>query len=655
DRYLRGLLESELPVDSVIKTQEIDLLTPRAASTLSGNIAVADAGISASTATSMTLRAGVNVDDAVDDGQSLWLHMNEASGATTFADASLNGHDLSCNTCPTATGSALRFSATNQTLSLDPTIFDLNTFSVGMWVKQVSDSGQFVPFMVTGSQSGMIGVFPVQMSWRTEEGADTTNVSVSVARSETIHTSLSTSFNNWPGTWQHLMLTYDRASRSMDFYLNGVSVGSSSNAIQIDTSPTNVLLGFFSNAGSDVVFEMDEFEFFPRVLDANTILSRYGSPLRFDLTQTGNGVSCDGDRCPSLSDSGATFDQTKHLTLDTSSLNFSNNQFSIAVDVNPQQRANTFTTNAGDYFGIDTSQDWQGVYGYRDPSNDKRIFPSLFVGSNGALRVDMGDGTNICSYQTADGIVEFGVDQHIGVSYDGSAFTIYINGEERASGTSAPCGNVQILDVNQLYAGRANAKGYLYFDNMHYETIFDEETGDVELRINLNSDKSSGNIWHDNNVSSTEDVDFVDIPLGLGRQLTDGDNFWFLVWEDDGSSDDNDYDSLDDNHLKVENITNYSPLARSSDALSHDDAKGTLYWSLSNEFFVGRLRNVSIFDYALSPTGAERVYNTETFALQMDFDEAPGATTVTDSSGNYFEAGCAGASCPDSGIPGRWN
>ncbi|MCB0086345.1 MAG: hypothetical protein KDE54_00400, partial [Caldilineaceae bacterium] len=662
DRYLRGLLESELPVDHVIKTQEIDLLTPLAASTLRGNIAVADAGISASSATSMTLRAGVNVDDAVDNGQSLWLHMNEAPGATTFADASLNGNDVSCTACPTATGSALRFSSVEQQIMSGPHLFDFNAFSVGMWVKQVSDSGGFIPLTVINTQTNSSVAY---ITWDTAAGGDSTRVNGGVWHNNS-STDVATTFTNWPGTWKNLMLTYDRAARTLNFYLNGVSIGSKTNAVQIDTNPAalQVMIGGIVDSPGTHVFEMDEFEFYPRVLDANTILERYGkAPIQFDLTQTGNGVSCSGSRCPTMNSDGATFDQTKHLALDTSSLSFSNNQFSIAVNVKPQLRPHPFNEGAGSHFGIDTSQDWQGVYGYQDPSNAKLIFPSLYVGSQGALRIDMGDGTNTCNYQTADDIVAFDVEQQVAISYDGSAFTVYVNGEEQASGAPTACSGVQIPDVNQLYAGRPNNAGYFYWDRVTYDYLNDV-LGDAELCLTFDVNSTAAALWHDYNVPYvTNSIPRTD-QLDVGKRIADDATHWFRFHEDDAANDSCNYSSssgayTDDELVHKDNLSNASGLGGTFSSgfqdRDNDPDKGTLYWSLSNEFFVGTLRNLRVFDYALSPTGAERVYNTETFALQMDFDEAPGETTMTDSSGNYFVAGCAGASCPDSGIPGRWN
>ncbi|MCB0121018.1 MAG: hypothetical protein KDE58_02180, partial [Caldilineaceae bacterium] len=616
-----------------------------------------DAGISASTATSMTLRAGVIVDDAVDDGQSLWLHMNDSPGATTFVDASLNGHDLSCTTCPSASGSTLTFSDSNQALALNvrtnATDIDLNSFSVGAWVRQVSDEGHFYLFRATAYRFDGTNEH-VSFSWTDTDAASDTVEFLGQLEGNvgggfgSVPRSVIERFRNVsPGTWQHMMLTYDSAARQMSLYLNGTRIGSSSDAIQIPVDNIeDIVIGSY-NTG---VFEVDEFELYPHVLDAQTIRSRYGgASLQLDLTDTGNGVSCDGDRCPDFSKDGANFyNQTQHLTLDKSGLSFSDNQFSIAIDVNPQQRDSTFTTEAGDYFGIDTSQDWQGIYGYQDPDNDKLIFPSLFVGSNGALRIDMGDGANTCRSQTADGLVDFFIEQQVAVSYDGSAFTFYINGEKQDSNVLTACGGMQVPNINQIYVGSPNDFSYLHWQKVD----IDKNVGLVN-RVCLQFDENSATdpIWHNDGPPK----DFKTYTMNVGRRIDSG-NHWFRL-HNDSSSTTCDYRlGLDREWSYQENLSNTSELGSFVDRFEDvNGLRGDLYWSHTNQSFRGTLRNLSIFDYALSPTGAERVYNAKSFALQMAFDEAPGATVLVDSSGNYFEAGCAGASCPDSGLPGRWN
>ncbi|MCB0135059.1 MAG: laminin G domain-containing protein, partial [Caldilineaceae bacterium] len=643
DRYLRGLLESELPVDHVIKTQEIDILRPLAASNLAGTIAVADAGISASTATSMTLRAGINVDEPAE--QVLWLRMNEAAGATTFSDASWRGNDATCTSCPTATSGYLHFTPKNQTLVLpESSDLDADSFSVGAWVRTqgnwsdfaiYNDNGDF-HFWIEANGSGGGSLWANVQGWKQSIGY--------------------TPYGD--GNWHHFMATYDRNSTRVSIYING-RLAHSFTTQTMNRKKNGIVVGQSGQFATSFTVDMDDLEFFPSVLDAQTILDRYGqAPLQFDLTSTGNGVSCSGDRCPSLSEAGATFDQTKHLALDTSSLSFGDNQFSIAVNVKPQQRPHPFTADVAAYFGLDKTQDWQGVYGYQDPNNAKLIFPSLYVGSQGALRIDMGDGTNTCSYQTGNSLVNFDVEQQVTVSYDGSAFTIYINGEKKASGAPTACGSVQIPNASQLYAGRANQHGYLYFDRAEFDELNDGivVTQNAEVRLNYNDDGSGGNIWKaDVALASGSTPDVSKATISAGAQLNDdATNHWFRLWEDD-TSPDTSYNGSDDDIVRVDNLSNVSDLATTNTSFSGSSAVGKLYWKLFNEYFAGTLRNLNVYDYALSPQGVARVYNTETFALQMDFDEAPGATVLVDRSGNYFEASCAGASCPDSGIPGRWN
>ncbi|MFZ1754297.1 MAG: LamG-like jellyroll fold domain-containing protein [Caldilineaceae bacterium] len=643
DRYLRGLLESELPTDTAIKTQEIDLLSPLAASTLTGTIAIADAGITASSATSMTLRAGVIVDEATE--QVLWLRMNESAGATFFNDASVYGNDATCTACPTSTGDYLRFSAKGQTLSL-PQSSDLDapSFSVGAWIRTdgnwgdfniYNDNGDF-HFWIEGDGFGGGSLWANVQGWK--QFVDYTPYG--------------------DGNWHHFMATYDGESTLVSLYVNGELIHSFTTK-KMSRQNSSIQVGQSGQFATTFAVDMDDLEFFPSALDADTIRNRYGNAsVRFDLTSTGNGVTCSGDRCPSLSRDGASFDQTKDMTLDTSSLSFSNNQFSIAVDVKPVARAHPFDTTAGAYFGIDTSQDWQGVYGYQDPGNDKLIFPSLFIGSAGALRVDMGDGVDSCSYQTSNGVIDFDAEQQVTISFDGSAFTVYINGEQAAGGASSACGNVEIPTVSQLYAGRPNSAGYFFWEKVNY-TYLDDPGDGAELCLNFDDNSTDGALWHDFNVTEVDTSHPRTDVLNIAKRIVDDSDHWFRFQEDDSSTSNCNYSTAadDDELVYRSGLSNVSVLGSTESPFSEcfNCDEGTLDWSLSNQFFAGTLRSLSLFDYALSPQGAARLYNTETFALQMDFDEAPGETLFVDSSGNYFEAGCGGAACPDSGIPGRWN
>ncbi|MEZ4705562.1 MAG: LamG-like jellyroll fold domain-containing protein [Caldilineaceae bacterium] len=650
DRYLRGLLESELPVDHVIKTQEVDGLLPLASTTLAGSVTVAAAGLSASTATSMTLRSGVIVDEVPD--HLLWLRFNEQAGATTFADSSVFGHDATGSNV-TANGEYLSLPTVNAGVAASGIEIPagVNGLTIAVWFKLTATSTGQIQWLAITEQAGPLMYV----------GEDGLLHAFIIEGSPKILSSTATVSAN---EWHHAAATFNGSAGHL--YLDGQLVASGASG-PLPSQPLTFSVGGNGGAAFHPIY-LDNAELISRSLSESEIRDSYGREIaRFDLTGAGNGVSCDGDRCPTLSNDGATFNQTQHLTLDTSGLSFSNNQFSIAVNVKPQPRAHPFDIAGRNQFGRDLDHDWQAVYGYEDPNNSKRIFPSLFVGDNGALRVDMGDGTNSCSYETSAGIVAFGAEQHVTVSFDGSTFTIYINGEERASGAPPACGGIQIPNSDSLFVGAPSANDYLNISSATF-TKLDDNTTDAkaEVRLNVNDDGSGGNVWSGsvdtiNPPYTGNGRDSVSVLFNYGAVLKTGDKYWFRLWEDDrgdsnayNGNDSNPLNNDDDSILQVSNIT-FTSLGSVGTTFDNSDGTGTIYWGLSNDHFVGTLRNLSLFNYALSPQGAERTYNTETFALQMDFDEAPGETTLTDSSGNYFEAGCAGANCPDSGIPGRWN
>ncbi|MCB0128174.1 MAG: laminin G domain-containing protein, partial [Caldilineaceae bacterium] len=421
-------------MDSIISTREVGTLLPQASSTLTGTVAIEDIGITASTATSLTLRAGAIVDKP--DDHLFWLRMNQPAGTDvdTFADSTVYDYDIYAGNM-TATGQFAYFPVFNSSLNISltsalrATLDEAEGLTFALWFKLTESNNGWNTFLLTGSSTG-------NLLWVNTDG-------YLRARDNLTSSTLVTA-----DEWHHAAVTFDGATSRL--YLDGQLEASGGDGKTTFSTDIAIGAGYHSINATYAPFYMDDLEVFTSALSDEVILNSYGrAAVAADLTGTGDGVSCSGSRCPSLDDDGATFDQTQHLVLDTSTLNFSENQFSIAVNVTPQTRSHPFGSSAASYFGMDTSQDWQGVYGYTSPSNSKLIFPSLYVGSNGALRVVIGDGNDACTYTTNDKIVTFGVEQEILVSFDGSAFTFYINGEERASGTSTACGSIQIPAVDQ--------------------------------------------------------------------------------------------------------------------------------------------------------------------------------------------------------------
>ncbi|MCB0185774.1 MAG: LamG domain-containing protein, partial [Caldilineaceae bacterium] len=343
DRYLRGLLESELPVDTVIKTQEVDGLLPLASTTLAGSVAVADAGLSASTATSMTLRSGVIVDEVPD--HLLWLRFNEQAGATTFTDSSVFGHDATGSNV-TANGEYLYLPTATASIAASGIEIPagVNGLTIAVWFKLTATSTGQIQWLAITEQAGplmYVGEDGLLHAFIIEGSPKILSSTATVSASE----------------WHHAAATFDGSEGHL--YLDGQLVASGASG-PLPSQPLTFSVGGNGGAAYHPIY-LDNAELISRSLSESEIRDSYGREIaRFALTGTGNGVSCDGDRCPTLSADGATFDQTQHLAVDTSSLSFSNNQFSIAVDVKPEPRTHPFNEEAGSHFGIDTSQDWQG-------------------------------------------------------------------------------------------------------------------------------------------------------------------------------------------------------------------------------------------------------------------------------------------------------
>jgi hypothetical protein len=84
NRYMLGLLQTEVPLDNVIDNQALGVLAPQTSLAVQNSIAVGDTGLTGNGG--IGIRAGVNVNEGT--GRVLWLNMNEPNGATTFADDS---------------------------------------------------------------------------------------------------------------------------------------------------------------------------------------------------------------------------------------------------------------------------------------------------------------------------------------------------------------------------------------------------------------------------------------------------------------------------------------------------------------------------------------------------------------------------------------
>ncbi|MEZ4736527.1 MAG: hypothetical protein R3E79_56290 [Caldilineaceae bacterium] len=211
NRYANGLLQAELPVDVVQSTKVIGTLTPSSSVTLNG--AVTAPSVAATTATSLTVRAGAVIATPGPE-HVLWLELNEAAGATSFADSSLAAdgpHNGSCsgNTCPTANGAILDFDAGDTVTVPDNNSpdFDIDAFSVNVAVNFNQTPNGTVPIIAKGK------TFAIK-----DEGLAIIGTVYPADCTTAVNLNLGQVF--YINTWMNITLTYDGSTVRM--YLNGV-------------------------------------------------------------------------------------------------------------------------------------------------------------------------------------------------------------------------------------------------------------------------------------------------------------------------------------------------------------------------------------------------------------------------------------------------
>ena len=203
-----------------------------------------------------------------------------------------------------------------------------------------------------------------------------------------------------------------------------------------------------------------------------------------------------------------------------------------------------------------------------------------------------------------------------------------------------------------------------------YYELQDENGSKSELRVNWNGDGSGQNVWSQNVNNSTSQVTF-----NLSYTVRDGDARTFRFWEDDvvflGDDNNtskeyiNDFFQKDDSFVYINNIRNTTYLnttrtridwrgySSSGNNSSVHDTEGYFYWDVSNEYFNGQLNDFRVYDYTLTTEAVADMYQATSASLELGFNEAPGATSFTDTSGNNVTVSCNGSTCPISGLPGR--
>ncbi|MEZ4620896.1 MAG: LamG-like jellyroll fold domain-containing protein [Caldilineaceae bacterium] len=294
NRYANGLLQAELPVDVVQSTKVIGTLTPNSSVTLNGSVTAPS--VAATTATSLTVRAGAVIETPGPE-HVLWLELNEAAGATSFADISLaaNGpHNGSCSGsgCPTANGAVLDFDAGDTVTVPDNNSpdFDFSSFSVNAAVSfDTKENG-----MTVISKGNTFAIDIALARIRATVYLDDCTTAVNLPTDEL----------PLPDTWMNITLTHDGSTARL--YVNGVEEASAAAAsICLDNSAITVGNASFNGL-------VDEVEIFNETLSDSYIAALTQRPVFYlagpigpgnsgdDLPESAVLLNCDADTnaCP---------------------------------------------------------------------------------------------------------------------------------------------------------------------------------------------------------------------------------------------------------------------------------------------------------------------------------------------------------------------
>jgi uncharacterized repeat protein (TIGR01451 family) len=451
NRAFSGLLQAELPVDSVQQTQIIETLLPQQDVTMSGSVGAPVIG--ATESTSLTLRAGVVIDMAAANRR-LWLKLDEAANTTSFADASLREHAFSCTagSCPTANSSYLYFNGSQQISLAHHSDFDLGSFTVSMRIKPDSGGTGTDELVYDVNDFGIFLVNGTQLSVTTD---DVQRLTGSISTSD----------------WSDVHVTYDQSTQQLKLYLNGSLLSSASNVPAISRTASSL------RSGSGYAGTLDDLVVWSYALSAQEIadqssgLTFYAS---FDESGCGNykdsinniALNCvtAGDSSPAASANGAVrksvlfadniFDKDDQIRAGSSSIPFagSDGAFSIAFWLGHP----VYAACPARHMLFTADPEEQG------PTIWLEICPQF--GDNGFdLKIKAGyDFNNTASAITVPDVLTWNTWAHFVITYDGvSTMIVYKNGVKIGTYTQTFSGP-HIASLQYLALGRAGIQGAGY-------------------------------------------------------------------------------------------------------------------------------------------------------------------------------------------------
>ena len=663
NRIANGLLQAEFPIDVVQTTAVMETLSPQESVTMLGSV-VAPA-VSATTATSLTLRAGAVIQDS-STGRVLWLHLNEDGNATSFEDDAFSSggpHNAACSgaACPTTDGGALSFNGSDLLTVADHEELNPTQFTLSAWVTAADIAG--TQTVLAKGANGYSLKVNNDRAYATLYLADcTTPVTVD---SQLLSSNL----------WLSLIATYDGARLAL--YLNGALQGSApapslctnANALQI---------------GAGLVGQMDEVEIYPRALVAEEVNDLFNKPVfylpQYDTREFSDYsdyaqsfVLCDSLAafCPPASTgivgNSISFNQMHNLTFFMGrnlALGRNDNTFSLAMWIYPQDDYTPDDLHFENFGQLIMGNDEEGY---------AKAPPSLYLkGHKLVVRFGHADGLGYCEATSSD-LLDYNKWRHLLVTFDGNLFRVYLENTQVDAFSGVNCAGEDFYDQRQFYLGNGRSPA-IYFTKVDNLNGASNDEGFIWSEDNNYNDGvgSLPLLWNsaENGLDNGKTVDINAWATTLKQSLT----FDFCNRNDPNNGIPTHCDAPDNLPLLRldQNVGGFpwdnsgtthayfDPLVPGAKTVRYEGGANlyyyaTLHYNLYSTGFRGKLDEIRIYRSALSAEEAADLYEGSTRSVELPFDEPPGQDIFGDVTSNDHDAICTGTTCPDSGIPGRNN
>lgn len=660
-RWAQGLLSTEATNGLGTSIMPIPFqLAPLQSTNMRGDVSV-QPGLTTSRKTKVSQVAGALITDprAESGYAELLLHLDEASGATTFADSSgepvYNG-TCSGGQCPKAEqagayGYSVEFDGVDDYLSLGTFQIE-GRITLAAWVR---------PSQSTGMQNilahGYGGSPATEVFLRIRDG----HYEVGSHNSTGDHTASYHMPTGDISRWTYLVGVYD--GDSWKLYRDGSLVASSTSTTGAVVVDAPWALGA-RGGGAERFFKgrIDEVAVYKVALSSADVQYLYNRPVLYMPLDEPAGSTQFQDmsgfgglgQMPSASGSwpapghegasrrAVSFDGSDVILLaPNASRKIQDPAFTLAAWVKPTD------------FGDAAYDDYpQGVIG--SASGEGGAFPTLQIMGN---RIRAGFGAHVGSterwYQYTTGPqITRGAWNHVVVTFDGTRMQFFVNGVRCAGepgvpqddgGSIYPAGT-PLVGASIPNIGRTSNVGYVHLDKLYCETEHDPG-GHAEMYIK----------WMGTNIgwkASLESGETVDVETAE-RSFTDAATV--EVWESDVTADDRcgiyDY------------YTNHpAPWDNKVDFALRGGIDGLMYTRYRNNSipFRGLIDEVYIYKRPLVVTDlvdeVEELYYAAALAMRLRLDDPPGATRFDDWTGQYDGYAPAGsATAPVSGVGGRIN